>query len=54
MVRWAVDGGEGRGLVKVEFGLGRPASGGDAGRPMGQVEKEEDALDGRGEGDARR
>ena len=42
---------EGRGLVEVEFGLGRAASGGHAGRPMGQVEVEEDALDGGGEGD---
>ena len=42
---------EGRRLVEVEFGLGRAASGGHAGRPMGQVEVEEDALDGGGEGD---
>jgi hypothetical protein len=42
---------EGGGLVEVEFGLGRAASGGDTGRPMGQIEVEEDALDGGGEGD---
>jgi len=44
---------EGRGLVEVEFGLGRAASGGHAGRPMGQVEVEEDALHGGREGDER-
>jgi len=45
---------EGRRLVEVELGLGRATGGGHAGRPMGQVEVEEDALDGGGEGDARR
>ncbi len=44
---------EGRGLVEVEFGLGRAASGGHAGRPMRQVEVEKDALHGRGHGDER-
>lgn len=42
---------EGRGLVEVELGLGRVTSGGHAGRPMGQVEVEENALHGGGEGD---
>ena len=41
----------GSGLVEVEFGLGRAASGGRAGRPMRQVEMEEDVLHGGGEGD---
>jgi hypothetical protein len=44
---------EGRGLVEVEFGLGRAASGGHAGRPMRQVKMEEDALYGGREGDPR-
>ena len=35
----------------MEFGLGRPASGGDAWRPMRQVEMEEDVLHGGGERD---
>jgi len=42
---------EGRGLVEVEFGLGRAPSGGHPGGPMRQVEVEEDALYGGGEGD---
>jgi len=52
-VRESVGSGEieGRGLVEVQLGLGRAASGGYAGRPMGQVEMEEDALYGGGEGD---
>jgi len=56
VVRESVGSGEieGRGLVEVELGLGRPPSGGYAGRPMGQVEMEEDVLHGGGEGDARR
>ncbi len=37
---------EGRGLVEVELGLGRAASGGHLGRPMGQVEVEEHVLHG--------
>jgi hypothetical protein len=55
VVRDGVGSGEieGRGLVEVQLGLGRAASGGDAGRPMGEVEMEEDALDGGGEGDER-
>jgi len=44
---------EGRGLVEVEFGLGRAAGGGDPGRSMGQVEVEEDVLHGGGESDER-
>ena len=44
---------EGRGLIEVELGLGRTASGGHAGRPMGQVEVEEDVLHGGGESDER-
>jgi hypothetical protein len=44
---------EGRGLVEVEFGLGRTPSGGHAGGSMRQVEMEEDALQGGGEGDKR-
>jgi hypothetical protein len=39
---------EGRGLIEVELGLGRAPSGGRAGRPMRQVEVEEDALYGGG------
>ena len=34
---------EGRGLIEVEFGLGRIPSGGHPGRPMGQVEMEQNA-----------
>jgi hypothetical protein len=41
---------EGRGLVEVKLALGRPTSGGHAGRPVGQVEMEQDALHGGGEG----
>ena len=44
---------EGRGLVDVELGLGRATGGGHPGRPMREVEVEEDALDGRGQGDER-
>jgi hypothetical protein len=44
---------EGRGLVEVEFGLGRAASGRHAGRPMRQVKIEEDAPYGRRESDER-
>jgi hypothetical protein len=56
VVRESVGSGEieGRGLVEVQLGLGRPASGGYAGRPMRQVEMEEDVLNGGGERDARR
>jgi hypothetical protein len=39
---------EGRGLVEVKLGLGRAASGRDAGRPMRQIEMQEDALHGGG------
>jgi len=42
---------EGRGLVEVEFGLGRAACGGHAGGPRRQVKMEEDALHGIGERD---
>jgi len=42
---------EGRGLVEVEFGLGRAARGGTPVRPMRQIEMAEDALDGGGERD---
>ena len=42
---------EGRGLIEVEFGLGRTPSGRHAGRPMRQVEMEEDVLHGGGKGD---
>jgi len=45
---------EGGGLIELELGLGRAASWGHAGRPMGQVEMEEDVLNGGGERDARR
>jgi len=45
---------EGWGLIERELGLRRAPSGGEAGRAMGQVEMEEDALHGGGEGDARR
>lgn len=44
---------EDRGLVEVELGLGRAACGGHPGRPMWQVEMEEDVLHGGGEGDER-
>ena len=44
---------EGRGLVEVEFALGRAASGGHAGRAMRPVEMEEDALYVGGQGDER-
>ncbi len=44
---------EGRGLIKVEIGLGRAPSGGHPGRPMRQVEVEEDGLHGGREGDER-
>jgi hypothetical protein len=44
---------EGRGLVEVEFGLGRAASGRHAGRPMRQVKIEEDAPYGGRESDER-
>ena len=44
---------EGRGLVEVQLGLGRATGGGHPGRPMREVEVEEDALDGRGKGDER-
>jgi hypothetical protein len=44
---------EGRGLVEVEFGLGRATGGGHPGRPMREVEMEEDALHGGREGDER-
>ena len=44
---------EGRGLVEVEFGLGRVAFGGRPGRQMRQIELEEDALDGGGEREER-
>ncbi len=44
---------EGGGLVEVELGLGRATGGGHAGRPMGEVEREEDALYGGGQGDER-
>ena len=45
---------EGGGLIELELGLGRAACGRDQGRPMRQVEVEKDALNGGGEGDARR
>ena len=41
------------GLIEVELGLGRAPSGGHAGRLVRQVEMEEDALYGGGEGDER-
>ena len=44
---------EGRGLVEVELSLGRTPSRGHPGRPMRQVEMEEDALHGGGQGDER-
>ncbi len=44
---------EGRGLIEAQLGLGRAASGGDAGRPMRQVEMEEDVLHGGGKRDER-
>ena len=44
---------EGRGLVEVELGLGRTPGRGHPGRPMGQVEVEEDVPYGGGEGDER-
>lgn len=44
---------EGGGLIEVKFGLGRAPSGGHPGGPMRQVEMEEDALDGGGQGDER-
>jgi len=55
-LRDRVGGGEieGGGLIERELGLGRAPSGGGAGRPMGQVEMEEDAFHGGGEGDAGR
>jgi hypothetical protein len=55
VVRESVGSGEieGRGLVEEKLGLGRAASGGYAGRPMRQVEMEEDVLHGEGEGDER-
>ena len=42
---------EGGGLIEVKFGLRRAASGGHPGRLMRQVEMEEDAIHGGGEGD---
>lgn len=42
---------EGWGLIEVELGLGWTASRSDPGRPMGEVEMEEDALYGGGQGD---
>ena len=45
---------EGRGLIELKFGLGRTPGGGHPRRPMRQVEMEQDALYGGGEGDARR
>ncbi len=43
----------GSGLIELKFGLGRAPIGEHQVRPMGQVEMEEGALDGGGEGDAR-
>jgi hypothetical protein len=42
-----------RGLIELKFGLGRTPGGGHPGRPMGQVEVEEDVLHGGREGDER-
>jgi hypothetical protein len=50
---FGIRGVEGRGLVEVEFGLGRTPGGGHAGMPMRQVEMEEDVLHGGGKGDKR-
>ena len=51
-LRGRVGGGkvEGWGLVEVKLALGRAASGRDAGRLMGQIEMEQDALHGGGRG----
>ena len=44
---------EGRRLIEVELGLGRATGGGHPGRPMREIEMEEDALHGGGQGDER-
>ena len=46
-----IDEVESRGLIEVELGLRRSPRGGDPGGPMWEVEMEEDALEGGGEGD---
>ena len=42
---------EGRGRIEVELGLGRTLSRGHPGGPMWEIEMEEDALHGGGQGD---